>query len=147
MKRNVVDILRENNLTYMRKGKELFTSIEEKDGMRVVRRLEVPLALQIEDGYDDLGKKMLIDQDGNRVEGFVRPRGRALGMNRCEVMFDADGNGLWKNIEERIEEMKQFVYLGIIIAVCRHHIKTDNRIQIGTEYLGTFVYVKGWLMC
>ena len=146
MKRNVVDILRENNLTYKRDGKELFTCIEEKDGMRVVNRLEVPLELQIEDGYDDLGTKILIDQDGNRVEGFTRPKGRALGLTKCEVMFDADGKGLWTNIEERIEEMKQFVYFGIIISVCKHHIKTDNRIQIGTEYMGTFVYVRGWLI-
>jgi len=146
MKRNVAEIMREKNLTYMRNGKEVFTSIEERDGMRYVTRPEVPLALYIEDGYVDLGKRMLQDADGNECEGFKRPRGKCLAMNFCEVMFNSDGKALWVDIDKHVEELKERVYIGILQSVCKYYVKTDNKIHIGVEWMGNFCYVKGWLL-
>lgn len=143
MKRRVVEILRENGLTYMREGKEVFTHIEEKDGMRYVTRPEVPLTLEIEEGYEDLGVRQLIDPEGNEHEGFKRPKGLALGMQICDTIQEG---GRFGRIDERITEMKQRVYIGILLSVCKHHIKTDNKICIGVEWMGNFCYVKGWLM-
>ncbi len=147
MKRPIVEILREHNLTYMREGKEVFTHIEEKDGMRYVTRPEVPLSLEIEEGYEDLGVIMLIDPDGVKHEGFKRPKGKALGMNICEVIFDHNSKPLWRDIDKHIDELKQRVYKGILLSVCKHHIDTNNRITIGVEWMGNFCYVKGYLMC
>ena len=141
MKRRVVEILRENHLTYMREGKEVYTYIEEKDGMRYVTRPEVPLMLEIEEGYEDLGVRQLVDPEGNEQEGFKRPKGKALGMQICDAILQRIGR-----VDERIAEMKQRVYIGILLSVCKHHIKTDNKICIGVEWMGNFCYVKGWLM-
>lgn len=146
MKRRVVEILRENHLTYMREGKEVYTHIEEKDGMRYVTRPEVPLTLEIEEGYVDLGKRMLIDADGNECEGFKRPRGKCLAMNFCEVMFNSDGTALWVDIDKHVEELKERVYISILQSVCKYYVKTDNKIHIGVEWMGNFCYVKGWLL-
>ena len=143
MKRRVVEILRENHLTYMREGKEVFTHIEEKDGMRYVTRPEVPLTLEIEEGYEDLGVIQLIDPEGVEHEGFKRPKGKALGMQICDTIPQGGRIG---RVDEQIAEKKHRVYIGILLSVCKHHIKTDNKICIGVEWMGNSYYVKGWLM-
>lgn len=145
MRREVAEILRENGLTYMRDGREVFTHIEEvEDGKRVVTRPDVPLALTIEEGYEDLGVRQLVDPEGNKQEGFKRPKGKALGMQICDCFPSCGGiKGL---IDTRIAEMKHRVYIGILLSVCKHYIRTDNKICIGVEWMGNFCYVKGWLM-
>ena len=143
MKRYVAEILRENNLTYMRDGREVFTHIEEVDGKRIVTRPEVPLALTIEEGYEDLGVRWRIDPEGNEQEGFIRPKGKALGMQICDTIQQGRRFG---RIDERIAEMKHRVYIGILLSVCKHYVRTDNKICIGVEWMGNFCYVKGGLM-
>lgn len=150
MKRPIVEILREHNLTYMQNGKEMVNHIEEKGVKRIKRiltRVEVPLSLEIEEGYEDLGVIMLIDPDGVKHEGFKRPKGKALGMKICEIMFDHNSKSIWRDIDKHIEELKQRVYKGILLSVCKHHIDTNNRITIGVEWMGHICYVKGYLMC
>jgi len=146
MKRPIVEILREHNLTYMREGKEVVNYTEQKDGKMCHSRIVVPQTLEIEDGYEYLGKTFVDKYDRyEERNGFARPRGACVTLNLCECMF-SNNKPLFVDIDQHIEEMKERVYIGILLTVCKHHILTDGKIQIGVEWLGHFVYVKGWIM-
>ena len=142
MKKRVVEILREKSLTYMWQGREVMNCVEEKDGKRCHSRIDVPQTLEIEEGYDFIGQ-CLIDGDN---KGFTRHKGACVGLNLCDCMYNSDSKPIFRDISQHIEEMKERVYIGILQTVCKHHICTDNKIQICVEWIGHFVYVKGWIM-
>lgn len=142
MKKRVVEILREKNLTYMWQGREVINYVEEKDGKRCHSRIDVPQTLEIEEGYDFIGQCLI---DGEN-KGFTRPIGACVGLNLCDCMFDSDSKPIFRDRNQHIEEMKERVYIGILQTVCKYQIQTINKINICVEWQLPFVYVKGWIM-